>query len=142
MPLTGRSCIPSIAVALLTANAIMQPAAAYDLQYRQNNSNFSAAELQRIFNSGLPATYDKTFPEQRWTTYLLLDSHPNKGQVVITLGLSPRIGPSQALLPIATYSEIEPIPANGQQWQSLLTNLGKAYGNNMLINRERVLNQR
>jgi hypothetical protein len=37
---------------------------------------------------------------------------------------------------------IEPIPANGQQWQSLLTNLGKAYGNNMLINRERLLNQR
>jgi len=62
--------------------------------------------------------------------------------VAITLGLSPRIGPSQALLPIATYSVIEPIPANDQQWQSLLTNLVKAYANNVLINRERVLNQR
>lgn len=58
--------------------------------------------LQRILNSGLPVIYDQAFPEQRWTTYLLLDSHPNKGQVAITLGLSPRVGPSQALLPIAT----------------------------------------
>ena len=142
MPLAGRNCIPSISVALLSICALVQPTAAYDLQYRQNNTNFSAADLQRIFNSGLPAAYDQAFPEQRWTTYLLLDSHPNKGQVAITLGLSPRVGPSQALLPIATYSVIEPIPGSGQQWQTLLSNLARAFATTVLSNRERLINQR
>ena len=141
MPLPGRNCFPAITWALLSAGAIVHPAGAYDLQYRQNNTNFSAAELQRIFNSGLPATYDQAFPEQRWTTYLLLDSHPNKGQVAITLGLSPRVGPSQALLPIATYSVIEPIPGNHQQWQTLLRRLANAFASTVLSNRERLLNQ-
>jgi hypothetical protein len=131
-----------ITLVMLTASAIGQPVAAYDLQYRQNNTNFSAADLQRIFNSGLPAAYDQAFPEQRWTTYLLLDSHPNKGQVAITLGLSPRVGPSQALLPIATYSVIEPIPGSGQQWQTLLSNLARAFATSVLNNRERLINQR
>jgi hypothetical protein len=142
MLLPGRNYFPLITLAMLTAGAIGQPVAAYDLQYRQNNTNFSAADLQRIFNSGLPAAYDQAFPEHRWSTYLLLDSHPNKGQVAITLGLSPRIGPSKALLPIATYSVIEPIPGNGQQWQTLLSNLARAFANTVLSNREGLINQR
>lgn len=142
MLLRARTSIPVITAALLATSAIVQPAAAYDLQFRQNNTNFSAADLQRIFNSGLPAAYDQAFPEQRWTTYLLLDSHPNKGQVAITLGLSPRVGPSQALLPIATYSVIEPIPGSGQQWQTLLSNLARAFATTVLSNRDRLINQR
>ena len=141
MPLAGRNCIPSISVALLSVCVLVQPAAAYDLQYRQNNTNFSAADLQRVYNSGLPAAYDQAFPERRWTTYLLLDS-PNNGPVAITLGLSPRGGPSQALLPIATYSVIEPIPGSGQQWQTLLSNLARAFATTVLSNRERLINQR
>lgn len=65
MPLAGRNGIPSTSMALLSMSTLVQPAAAYDLPYRQNYTNFSAADLQRIFNSRLPATYDQAFPEQR-----------------------------------------------------------------------------
>ena len=55
MPLAGRNCIPSISVALLSVCALVQSAAAYELQYRLNNTNFSAAELQCIFTRELSA---------------------------------------------------------------------------------------
>jgi len=57
----------------------MLPAQAYDLQYRQNGTTFSAPQLREIFNGSLPAEYD-----QRWTTYLLLDAHADKDLVAIT----------------------------------------------------------
>jgi hypothetical protein len=115
---------------------------AYDLQYRQNNTNFSVQDLQRIFNNGLPQAYDQVFREQQWTTYLLLDSHPDKGLVSIILGLSPRVGLSRALLPIATYSVVETIPKTPQQWQQLLSRLARSYGNTVVNNRARLLHQR
>ena len=142
MMLPFRALLSSLAAASLAVAGLPLSASAYDLQYRQNNTNFSAADLQRIFNNGLPPTYDRVFPEQQWTTYLLLDSHPDKGQVAITLGLSPRVGASRALLPIATYSVIEPIPSTTSQWQRLLSALANAYANSVLSSRARLLNQR
>jgi len=142
MMLSFRGQLPLRLAAALAAACLPLSASAYDLQYRQNNTSFSAAELQRIFNRGLPQAYDQVFPEQQWTTYLLLDSHPDKGQVAITLGLSPRVGASRALLPIATYSVIEPIPSSNQQWQRLLSGLARAYANSVLSNRARLLSQR
>ena len=71
---------------------------------------------------------------------LLVDS-PG-GAVGGTMAAASAVMAARGVKPIATYSEIEPIPANGQQWQSLLSNLIKAYANNVLINRERLLNQR
>jgi len=142
MTLSLRGWLSCLAVAALATAGLPLPASAYDLQYRQNNTNFSAADLRRIFNSGLPTSYDRVFLEQQWTTYLLLDSHPDKGQVAITLGLSPRLGASRALLPVATYSVIEPIPGTTQQWQRLLSALANAYANSVLSNSGRLLNQR
>ncbi len=141
MLLFGR-LLPLLAAAGLIGGSLLRAAFAYDLQYRQNNTSFSASDLRRIFNNGLPQSYDLVFPEQQWTTYLLLDSHPDKGQVAITLGLSPRVGASRALLPIATYSVIEPIPSTSQQWQRLLSALANTYATNVLSNRARLLNQR
>jgi len=141
MLLFGR-LLPLLAAAGLIGSSLLRAASAYDLQYRQNNISFSASDLRRIFNNGLPQSYDLVFPEQQWTTYLLLDSHPDKGQVAITLGLSPRVGASRALLPIATYSVIEPIPSTSQQWQRLLSALANTYATNVLSNRARLLNQR
>lgn len=137
-----RGRLPLRFAVALAAAWLPLSASAYDLQYRQNNTSFSASDLQRIFNNGLPQAYDQVFREQQWTTYLLLDSHPDKGQVAITLGLSPRVGTSRALLPIATYSVIEPIPGSNQQWQRLLSDLARAYANSVLSNRARLLNQR
>jgi hypothetical protein len=142
MTLSFRGLLPSLAAAAMAAAGLPLSASAYDLQYRQNNTSFSAIDLQRIFNQGLPQAYDQVFPEQQWTTYLLLDSHPDKGQVAITLGLSPRVGATRALLPIATYSVIEPIPSTTPQWQRLLSGLARAYANSVLSNQARLLNQR
>ena len=142
MTLSFRGLLPSLAAAALAAAGLPLSASAYDLQYPQNNTSFSALDLQRIFNQGLPQAYDQVFPERQWTTYLLLDSHPDKGQVAITLGLSPRVGTSRALLPIATYSVIEPIPSTTQQWQRLLSGLANAYATSVMSNRARLLNQR
>jgi hypothetical protein len=97
--------------------------------------------LRRIFNNGLPAAYDQGFPDQRWTTYLLLDAHADKGLVAITLGLSPRVGPSQALLPVATFSVIEPMPRSAAGWQQLLSDLAARYARVTLENRGRILSQ-
>lgn len=128
------------AAACLLSSALVLPASAYDLQYRQNGTSFSAAQLREIFN-GLPAQYDRLFPDQRWTTYLLLDAHGNKGLVAITLGLSPRVGLSQALLPVATFSVIEPLPRAASEWQQLLGGVVNQYARLMLDNRSRIITQ-
>ena len=130
------------AASVLIGAALVPPARAYDLQYRQNGTSFSASELRRIFNNGLPPAYDQRFPDQRWTTYLLLDAHADKDLVAITLGLSPRIGPSQALLPVATFSVIEPLPRSAAQWQQLLSDLAARYARLMLENGSRIPSQR
>ena len=130
-----------LAASVLIGAALALPARAYDLQYRQNGTSFSASELRSIFNNALPAAYDQGFPDQRWTTYLLLDAHADKGLVAITLGLSPRVGPYQALLPVATFSVIEPLPRSAAQWQQLLSDLAAGYARLMLENRGRILSQ-
>jgi hypothetical protein len=130
-----------LAASVLIGAALVLPARAYDLQYRQNGTSFSASELRRIFNNGLPAAYDQRFPDQRWTTYLLLDAHPEKDLVAITLGLSPRVGQSQALLPVATFSVIETLPHSAAQWQQRLADLAARYARQMLENRSRILGQ-
>ncbi len=130
-----------LAASVLIGAALALPARAYDLQYRQNGTSFSASELRSIFNNALPAAYDQGFPDQRWTTYLLLDAHADKALVAITLGLSPRVGPSQALLPVATFSVIEPLPRSAAQWQQLLSDLAAGYARLMLENRGRILSQ-
>ena len=79
------SLFSRLAVSVLIGAALVLPAQAYDLQYRQNGTSFSASELRRIFNNGLPAAYDQQFPDQRWTTYLLLDAHADKGLGAILL---------------------------------------------------------
>jgi len=136
-----RSLRSRFAAAALIAAALALPARAYDLQYRQNGTSFSASELRRIFSNGLPAAYDQRFPDQRWTTYLLLDAHADQALVAITLGLSPRVGPSQALLPVATFSVIAPLPRSADQWQHLLSELAARYARLMLENRSRILSQ-
>lgn len=130
-----------LAAAGLISSGLMLPASAYDLQYRQNGTTFTAPQLREIFNGSLPAEYDLRFPEQRWTTYLLLDAHTNKNLVAITLGLSPRVGPSQALLPLATFSVVEPLPYTPAQWQQLLGGVANQYARLMLDNRSRILKQ-
>ena len=127
-----------LAAAGLISGALMLPAQAYDLQYRQNGTTFTSPQLREIFNGSLPAQYDQRFPDQRWTTYLLLDAHANKNLVAITLGLSPRVGPSQALLPVATFSVIEPLPRTPAQWQQLLGGVASQYARLMLDNRSQI----
>jgi hypothetical protein len=129
------------AAALISGGLLLPPAQAYDLQYRQNGTTFSAPQLRQIFNGSLPAEYDQRFPDQRWTTYLLLDAHADKGLVAITLGLSPRVGQTQALLPQATFSVIEPLPRTAAQWQQLLAGVASQYARLMLENRSRILNK-
>jgi hypothetical protein len=130
-----------LAASVLIGAALMLPARAYDLQFRQNGTSFSASELRRIFNTALPAAYDQRFPDQRWTTYLLLDAHADQALVAITLGLSPRVGTSKALLPVATFSVIEPLPRSADQWQQLLADLAARYARLMLENHSRILSQ-
>jgi hypothetical protein len=71
--------LQNFVAACLLSSTLVLPACAYDLQYRQNGTNFTANQLRLIFNGGLPAEYDRQFPDQRWTTYLFLDAHENKG---------------------------------------------------------------
>lgn len=61
--------------------------------------------------------------------------------MAITLGLSPRVGPSQALLPVVTFSVIEPLPRSAAQWQQRLADLAARYARQMLENRSRILRQ-
>ena len=136
-----RSLLSRFAASALFVAALALSARAYDLQDRQNGTSFSASELRSIFNNALPAVYDQRFPDQRWTTDLLLDAHADQGLVAITLGLSPRVGPSQALLPVATFSVIEPIPRSAAGWQQLLSDLAARYTSLMLENRSRILSQ-
>lgn len=135
---SDRSLISRLAASALITAALALPARAYDLQDRQNGTRFSGAELQQIFNAGLPTAYERAFPEQRWITYLLLDAHADQGLVAITLGLSPRVGPSQALLPVATFSVIEPLPRQPSQWRELLERVANQYGRLMLSNQGRI----
>jgi hypothetical protein len=121
-----RSLLFRLAASALIAVSLTVPVDAYDIQYRQNGSSFSASELRRIFSNALPAAYDQRFPDQRWTTYLLLDAHADRALVAHHLGLSPRVGPSQPLLPVATFSMIEPLPRSANQWQQLLFGPGFA----------------
>lgn len=130
------------AACALSAISLVPPVQAYDLHYRLNGATLSAEQLRQALNRGLPRSYDQVFPDQQWSTYLLLDGHPGKGLVAITMGLSPRIGRSQALLPIATYSVIEPIPVSTQQWQQLLSAMANDYGNQVVHNRARIVNPR
>ncbi len=62
--------------------------------------------------------------------------------MAITLGLSPGVGPKQALLPLATFSVIEPLPHTASQWQLLLGGVASQYSRLMLNNRSLILNQR
>jgi hypothetical protein len=139
MSLIHRSAAAVAAVSCLVA---AMPVQAYDLQFRQNNSPLTSSQLQEAFNRGLPRVYDQQFPDQQWTTYLLLDAHPDKGMVAITVGLSPRVGASKALLPIATFSALESIPLNRDQWITLVAKAANAYATNVLVNRGRILSQR
>ena len=136
-----RSQFRRLAASALMGASVTLPSRAYDLQYRQNGTSFSASELRRIFSNALPAAFDQRFPDQRWTTYLLLDAHADQALVAITLGLSPRVGPSQALLPVATLSVIEPLPRSAGQWQQRLSDLVARYAHLMLDNRSRILSQ-
>ncbi len=129
-------------IAAVAVLPIIPPAQAYDLQYRQNGVNLSQQQLRTIFSAALPVDYDRNFPDQQWTTYLLVDAHPSKQLVAITLDLSPRIGRTKAVLPIATYSVIEPLPGSLPQWQQLLGAAAQQYANQMLTNRNRILNGR
>lgn len=88
-----RSLLGRLVAFVVIGAALTLPARADDLQYRQNGTN------------------------------LLLDAHADQALVAITLGLSPRVGPAQALLPVATLSVIEPLPSSTGQWQSLLSDL-------------------
>ena len=139
--LASRFLLIRLTASALVGAVLALPSRAYDLHFRQNGTSFSAGELRRIFSNALPAAYDRSFPDQRWSTYLLLDAHPEKALVAITLGLSPRVGPSQALLPVATFSVIEPLPRSSDQWQQLLSALAARYGRLMLENRGRIPSQ-
>lgn len=130
------------AIAVVASLMAAMPSPAYDLQFRQNNSPLSGSQLQQAFNRGLPRAYDQHFPEQLWTTYLLIDAHPDKGLVAITVGLSPKVSASKALLPIVTFSALEPIPANANQWITLVAKAANAYGSRVVLNRNRILSER
>lgn len=131
-----------LAATALISGGLFMPAQAYDLQYRQNGTAFSAPQLREIFNQSLLVEYDQRFPDQHWTTYLLLDAHTDNKLVAITLGLSPRVGPKQALLPLASFSVIEPLPRTPVQWQQLLGGVANQYAKLILDNSSRILNQR
>jgi len=107
MPPTARSprSLPALASSLGLAMASLfgigltelnRPVQAYDLHYRQNNSAIGGKELRRLFDRALPISYVHTFDDRQWSTWLLLDVHPDKGIVAITLGLCPRLSSSSA----------------------------------------------
>ncbi len=62
--------------------------------------------------------------------------------MAITLGLSPGVGPKQALLPLVTFSVIEAFPHTASQWQLLLGGVASQYSRLMLDNSSLILNQR
>jgi len=113
----------------------VRPARAYDLHFRQNHSSFSAEEFRQALDRGLPAAYDQTFADRQWSTWLLIDVHPDRGLAAITLGLCPRLSATSAALPVATMSFLEPWPANKFQQQQLLSQLAQRYAMVMLENR-------
>jgi hypothetical protein len=140
-PLPGLGCRFSLLLASLLSGGLVElirPAQAYDLHYRQNNSSFSAEQLRQVFDQGLPAAYDQTFADRQWSTWLLLDVHPDKGLAAITLGLCPRLSATSAALPLATMSFLEPWPASRIQQQQLLSRLAQRYATEMLENRGRL----
>jgi hypothetical protein len=49
---------------------------------------------------------------------------------------------TKALLPVATFSVIEPLPRNAVQWQQLLGGVINQYAQLMFDNRGRIINQR
>jgi hypothetical protein len=51
------------------------------------------------------------------------------------------VGRSQALLPVATFSVIEPMPRSAAGWQQLLSDLASRYARVTLENRSRILSQ-
>ncbi|MEB3332131.1 MAG: hypothetical protein VKI83_06535 [Synechococcaceae cyanobacterium] len=130
-----------LAAAALAATALAAPARACDLHFCQNGTSFSGEELRRRFDRGLPPAYDQAFPEQRWSTVMKLDAHHDQGLVVITLGHSPWLSATQALLPVASFSVIEALPPTQTQWKRWLTDLASRYAQLMLANRSRILNQ-
>jgi len=111
------------------------PARAYDLHFRQNHSSFSAEDFRQALDQGLPAAYDQTFADRQWSTWLLIDVHPDRGLAAITLGLCPRLSATSAALPVATMSFLEPWPAGKLQQQQLLSRLAQRYATVMLENR-------
>jgi hypothetical protein len=131
--------LAALSAAVITATSSVW---GYDLQYRKNNTDLSAAQLQQAFNRGLPSDYDRLFPQQQWTTYALIDGHTSKGLVAITLGLSPKNSSRQSLLPVATYSFLEPVPLSPSQWDALLAKAANTYGSAMVRNSQRILTQR
>jgi hypothetical protein len=116
----------------------VRPARAYDLHFRQNHSSFSGEELRQVFDRALPSAYDQTFADRQWSTWLLVDVHPEKGLAAITLGLCPRLSATSAALPVATMSFLEPWPANKFQQQQLLSQLAQRYATMMLENRPNI----
>jgi hypothetical protein len=136
-----RSLLCRLAATARIVAALALPARADDLHDRQNGTSFSASELRGIFNNALPAADDQIFPDQSWTTDLLLDAHADKALVAISLGLSPRVGPSKGLLPVATFSVIEPLPRSEGQWHPLRSDLAAPCARLMLENRSRILSQ-
>ena len=127
------------AVSWALGSGLTMPARAFDLHYRQNGTTFSAIQLRDLMRRALPVAYDQAFADQRWSTYVLLDAHPSKQLVAITMGLSPRVGQKQALLPVATYSVIEPLPQSVEQWNLLLTSVAAQYAQAMLANQGRIV---
>ena len=131
----------AFALAVLVEAALVsgvRPAQAYDLHFRQNHSAFSAEAFRQALDQGLPAAYDQTFIDRQWSTWLLIDVHPDKGLAAITLGLCPRLSATSAALPVATMSFLEPWPANKFQQQQLLSQLAQRYATVMLENRDNI----
>jgi hypothetical protein len=81
--------VSAAAASALISAALALPARSYDLQSRQNGTSFSAVELRGIFINALPAAYDQNFPDQRWSTDLLLDAHAEKDLVAHLLLSAP-----------------------------------------------------
>ena len=144
---TGGRCAQGLTLGLAFALAVLveaglvsggRPARAYDLHFRQNHSSFSAQEFRQALDRGLPAAYDQTFADRWWSTWLLIDVHPDKGLAAITLGLCPRLSATSAGLPVATMSFLEPWPASKIQQQQLLSQLAKRYASVMLENRGQI----
>jgi len=74
----SRSMVWLTDAGLLDSPAALIPAAqAYDLQCRLTGTKLTPSQLHHALSRGLPSRYDQLFPDQQWTTYLLIDVHPN-----------------------------------------------------------------